>query len=353
MVTVVQHYWSTHSDATRGAKQATRAGKLLLEWLSANDRSSAKADDFSTAWQHDFIRWCATVKKHAVGTISRNMSILAAAMNHAVKRVVVEQDGVRREVQLMKYAVPVLYAQDEISKLTDKPKSRPRGWLPTFAELAAFIDGIGRRTKKGEWDQNRENLFRYVVVALNTWARPEAILELHVPSQVNFESGFIDLNPVGRRQTKKVRPIVPLTDNLRGWLEHWKLDRPVHRKEAALTTVKKVFGARADDVDMPLLTPYTLRHFMATNVRRVPEVFVPREQRQEWLGHKPQDTTSWYEHHDVEWMDEARRATDAVIRRLNGELKVRSLLPPDQNSSQATPKMAPAGAKGLRLVSSK
>ena len=64
---------------------------------------------------------------------------------------------------------------------------------------------------------------------------------------------------------------------------------------------------------MPKFTPYTLRHFMATNIRRMEGCNVTREQRQEWLGHKPQDTTSWYEHHDPEWLREAKIGTDKII----------------------------------------
>ncbi|MGB8313154.1 MAG: hypothetical protein WCE69_01560, partial [Aestuariivirga sp.] len=64
-------------------------------------------------------------------------------------------------------------------------------------------------------------------IALNTWARPEAILDLSVRAQVDFEHSLIDLNPPSRKQTKKRRPIIRLTENLRGWLEHWGEDRPL------------------------------------------------------------------------------------------------------------------------------
>jgi hypothetical protein len=74
---------------------------------------------------------------------------------------------------------------------------------------------------------------------------------------------------------------------------------------------------------------------MATNVRKMEGCNVTREQRQEWLGHKPQDTTSWYEHHDPEWLREAKIGTDKIIERLNGLLKTRTLFP---ITSQATPK---------------
>jgi integrase len=250
---------------------------------------------------------------------------------------------------MLKYAVPVIYKQQEISRLTSKPEPTSRDWVPTWEQLAKFIDAIGKRTAVGAWDKNSENLFRYVICALNLWARPEAILEIHVPSQVDFVAGIVRLNPPQRKQTKKVRPTIPLTDNLEAWLKHWNCDRPIHRKGVALKSVKKVFKAHALSLEMPKFTPYTLRHFMATNIRRMEGCNVTREQRQEWLGHKPQDTTSWYEHSDVEWLREAKIATDKIMVRLDGLLKTRTLFP---ITSQATPKTA-TGHNGLKLVASK
>ena len=59
--------------------------------------------------------------------------------------------------------------------------------------------------------------------------------------------------------------------------------------------------------------------------------------------------TSWYEHHDPEWLSEARRATEQIILRLNGMLKKRTLLP---NYSEVAPQSG-AKVEPLKLVSSK
>ena len=75
-----------------------------------------------------------------------------------------------------------------------------------------------------------EPCFRYIILALNAWARPETIIDLSVSAQVDFESGLIYLNPPGRIQNKKVRPTIRLTDDLCGWLNYWNLDR--HRRLA-------------------------------------------------------------------------------------------------------------------------
>jgi hypothetical protein len=88
-----------------------------------------------------------------------------------------------------------------------------------------------------------------------------------------------------------------------------------------MTIIKKVFDAHAERMDLPQMKPGTLRHFMATNVRRRPGIHVPPEQRSEWLGHRSQETRCWYEHHDPEWLDEAKRATDSIITELDQVLQ--------------------------------
>jgi integrase len=52
----------------------------------------------------------------------------------------------------------------------------------------------------------------YVELGIATMARPTAILEL-TWDRVDFARGTVDLNPHGRRQTRKRRPVVPLNDD--------------------------------------------------------------------------------------------------------------------------------------------
>ena len=191
--------------------------------------------------------------------------------------------------------------------------------------------------------------------------------------QVDFGNSLLDLNPSERKQTKKHRPIIRLTANLRGWLEYWAEDAPLtftvstkgrklKRKSAshiraqfkrrsfrwmltqsglqqeeiddlfrlARNRNRKPFNAaikKAEDLGVPRISPYSYRHFMATKVRAVQEVRVDREQRSLWLGHGRKDTTSWYEKHDPEHLRECAIATDHILEKLDALTK-RDLLPP-------------------------
>ena len=337
MTDVMTHYRETYADKMPSAAHAKRATAILLEWLTDVQKlPEATVGDFSIAWQHAFIRHCAGALGHATGTVSRNMKVYNAAVRYGASPIVVEKDGEQRIVQLLKSVPPIVYKQADISALIQKPISQPRAWLPTFEQLAAFIDEIGHITAKGEWDEPSENLFRYVIIGLNTWARPTAIMQLSVRKQVGLNSGIVDLNPPGRTQNKKYRPKILLTENLRYWLTRWDQDYPMQAAGEPVKSVKDQFQRHAAAMGMPDFTRYTLRHFMATNIRKVDGVSVSKEDRKEWLGHKAQDTTSWYEHHDPEWLAEVKAGTDKLILRIDSLLKKRTItsrIPPGSSET--------------------
>jgi integrase len=61
----------------------------------------------------------------------------------------------------------------------------------------------------------------FVLWALGTAARPEAVLELH-SRQIDFHNGLILLNPPEREQVaKKYRPVVRLPDALWDSFDGW------------------------------------------------------------------------------------------------------------------------------------
>ena len=76
------------------------------------------------------------------------------------------------------------------------------------------------RSGDGYWRQRRKvpHLLRFCIISLNTLARPDAVLDLS-PMQVDIKRRLIKLNPDGRRQTKKYRPVVPISETLLPWME--------------------------------------------------------------------------------------------------------------------------------------
>jgi integrase len=238
---------------------------------------------FTLARQVGFMKWLATHHELSNKTISTYLSYIKAGVRFCSRpHLIRDMCGKECEVLILSSAPLIDDSEHTVADQTKLPVSLAREWRPTDAQLAAMFDVTADAPEL-------EAMFRYMIMALNTWARPEAITELSVRNQVDFESGIITLNPPGRVQNKKRRPRIRLADNLRGWLLYWNLDKPIVYFGRAVgrvdnRTLKKI-AARAG-VDPARVNRYMLRHYMATRIRRVPGIPVPREERAVWLGHR-------------------------------------------------------------------
>ena len=131
----------------------------------------------------------------------------------------------------------------------------------------------------------------YVLLGLFTMARPSAILEL-TWDRVDFERRQIDLNPRGRRQTKKRRPVVAINDELLDALQEAHRGRQsefvVERGAKQVRNIKKAFQA-ASARSGTRVTPYTLRH---TGAVWAAEAGASMDELAQFMGHDDSVTTS-------------------------------------------------------------
>lgn len=218
-------------------------------------------------------------------TISGELSVLNAAINHAVK-----------ERRLPKADAPFI-------KLPGVSAPRDR-WL-TFDEADALL------TAALEWVDPRlpadrlPRIYRFIAITLNTASRKSAVLGL-TRAQVDLAGGMIHLNPAGRAQTKKRRPRVPISDALRPILERTLREVP-DKAEAFLLdhdgNVRTAFEnavARAglsDDV-----TPHVLRHTKATWMA---QAGVSMFDIAGVLGDTVETVTKTYAHHHPDYLRNA------------------------------------------------
>ena len=163
----------------------------------------------------------------------------------------------------------------------------------------------------------------YLIIATNTLARPGAVVDLR-GAQHDEAHNRIDLNPPGRRQNKKHRPVLAVTPTLKPWLQMAR--EPTKRYVAyggkpikSITTAWSllVTGAGLDE----RVTPYSIRHGMAREMRKRK---VPKEQISIFLGHLPKDldaTTSIYAPYDPEYCSEAVAAIEDVMKEVRKHLK--------------------------------
>ena len=325
---VKNFYMMHHGDGIRSKAAAKRAFELLSIYMKLAELPGIpKVGDFTLARQQGFMRWCVLEYDLSGKSISTYLSYIKAGWKFsATPRLIVDGRGREREIALLDFPPSIDDSEATVSKVTKLPRSKPRDWIPTDGELARFIDCT-----------NDEHVFRYVIVSLNTWARPEAICQLSVLKQVDFERRMVAMNPPGRMQNRKIRPTIRLTDNLFGWLKYWNVDFPICNskgtpiKAIGNRTLKKA-AKRAGIANWEKFTKYTLRHYMATRVRRVDGIGVSREERAEWIGHVDphhRTTEAWYESLDPDHLLKVWRATDAVILMLS-EMTTKKLVSPVQ-----------------------
>lgn len=130
----------------------------------------------------------------------------------------------------------------------------------------------------------------YAILGVTTAARPSAILEL-TWDRVDLDAGMVNLNPVGRIQTAKRRPRVPLNDIALAALTEAYAARQsiwvIEHGAEPIASVKKGFLAASTRSGLKV-TPYTLRHTAAVWMA---EDGVPMAEIAQFLGHDDDRTT--------------------------------------------------------------
>ncbi len=281
-------YYEHHA---RGQPSAEQARYALAKW--SDFFAGATLSDLTPDRQEAFVDHLRKTGS-SDGYIARILSIGRAALNRAYRR---------QEIKSVPFIMSV-------------PSGCPRERRLTLQESAALFDAIAE-----------EHLFMYCMVAFNTLARPEAILELR-RFQISLENRLIEFNPPGRKQTKKYRPVVPITDTLLPWLERVKTSNVVSysKQNRQVRSVKTTFrrtvaraGLSAD------VTPYTVRHTMATELRKRG---VPPWEVSGMLGHKSGGyaTTEIYAKYDPDFMGKAVAAIDGYFRDLQSRVNRRLIL---------------------------
>lgn len=202
-------------------------------------------------------------RKRAASTVEESVIQLKAALNYAFRN--------RR----VRYVPPLTHkTRDQVT-----PQRTYRLSVETLGEM---LDYTFRGA--GNYKGHAERLMpmrRYLIAAICTLARPDAIFDMSVLAErgqwmVN-EKRF-DLNPAGRIQTKKVRPVVPVVDVLHSWLSvtddrmvcgvRSHFDDRQHVEVLAqyrVASVRKAWSGICDEFRIPTgWGPKLIRHSMAT-----------------------------------------------------------------------------------------
>jgi integrase len=274
---VILDYWVNQGSKLRSAQTVKIMLRYWNDWwgeASVHDvRSPNKQDDF---------------KAHLSGkglnntSVCRCLEIGRAAIRRAWKRGVI--------TSFPHVDVPLIGET--------APKGRPLS-----------VDEIGKLLR----GTDEPHMQLVVLMLLGTAARSEPILTMKW-EQVDFEAGLIKLNPDGRVQTSKRRPVVRLPSTLRGVLEPRKGEgRVVMFRGRVVGKIDHGFRNMVKRAELKgHVTPYSLRHTAARWLRMKG---VPMEQVAGQLGHTiPSFAMSErYAPHDPAHLAQACAALDELL----------------------------------------
>lgn len=291
----------------------------VIDYLFASGREALACEDVDRPFIEAFRKWSAAqpviegtkslkVRDRSPGTTEASVRSLAAAINAAHRR----KDT----------PYPAGFTALAPSSVSRTPQYRA-----TVKQLAAmFRYCLEPQPPEGEvWSvkmrdrqiQHRASLLAFLRVSVATWARPDAAHDLSTdPKRDQWISAakVIQLNPRGRRQTKKYRPSVPAARQL----------VPVLDRAAGFVvpvkSVRKAFEAMQDELGLPRERETGLKLIR----RSVAQLCRQRIGEERWtqgemmLGHRKASTSDLYALFDPANLGVALAATEALIDEIEG-----------------------------------
>ena len=288
--TVLLTYWSDHAQNLPSA-ETQRLG--LSDWREF--WAGKTVAELTPREQERFRKWL-TRRGTGAGGIDRILSVGRAALNRAHKW---------QELSEVPHIFGFLSADDKRGR---DPIGRP----VSPREIARLMDAARSR-----------HMLTFLLICCNTLARPAAVLDAR-PAQFDSEHHLLNLNPPGRKQNKKFRPIVPVTNTLRPWLERsvGESDRYVSYHGKPVRSILHMWRLTREAAGLDgRVTPYSLRHGMARELRKRG---VPTEQIKIFLGHLPSGsdaTTAIYAPYEPDFLKDAAAAIDEVMTEVRGHLQ--------------------------------
>jgi integrase len=269
---ILRRYWEEHASKLRSAKSNRHCINVWLDhW------ENAAVGDLEVRRQEVFHAWM-RARGYKGAAMVRVINIGKAALNRALKR-----GELAHRPHILTVAVG---------------RSPPMGRPLDVPEL-----------RRVYWNA-QPHVQAFILWALGTGARPQAVLELH-SRQIEFEFGIVHLNPPEREQVpRKYRPTVRIPDALWEEFEGWA----VAYEGNPVKSIKTGLWRACDRGGVKRCSPYSFRHTAARWMRRSG---VPPWEVAAQLGHsvgKEYAITERYAFYSPDYLSGAVQALDGLIR---------------------------------------
>lgn len=301
----------------------------VLDYIEQDDLNVI-CDQVNDLWVARFRSWSQhqpvvstagkVLRERSIATTEASVAQLSAAINDAERR----KNTTHR----------ANFRAFDLRTLNNSPEHRS-----DLAELAMMFRYCVAPSVKDEDERarrirERASLYRFLITSVATWARPDAAHDLSIDpkrAQWSAKARVVNLNPKGRRQTKKFRAMMPCPWQLGLWLDHahdaWLELCELAKREkkpapsayfVGPKSVRKAWEGMAAELKLPDEGEAGLkliRRSMATiaRARLGEESWI---QGRMWLGHVPATTSDIYALRAPENMGKALTVTETIIDEL-------------------------------------
>lgn len=293
IASIFARYYHKHGQTLASAADVKNS---LSYWLDFHGEATlSEAGNISQ--QEAFRRWLVDEKTLSLSSVRKVTMIGKSAFNWAYKR---------GEIQSVPYF-----------ELVKPPRPEPKGRHLDVSEMALLLDTV-----------EHEHLRMFLLLLIGTGARPAAILDLTF-TQIDFQQNLIDLNPKGRTQTQKKRPIVKLPLRLKPILlaakQKSQCPYVVNFNGQPVKDVKTSWRKLRDTARLDAqVLPYSLRRTLAKWLRMKG---VPAWEVAEQLGHSSTGyrITELYTAHSPDYLERSVVAIDALYEAIACETRVNGM----------------------------
>lgn len=191
-------------------------------------------------------------------------------------------------------------------------KKSPKGDPLKPAQVASLLAVANKQTRMA------------IMLMLGTGCRPSTAYEFVIEG-ADFDADLVDLNPPGRVQTPKFRPVVKMPPSLKAYLLPFKdtkgvvikrANRPIRRWETAWRNARKKAGLGNR------VNPYSLRHTVARWLR---SSGVPKWDVGAQLGHGGFSTTDEYAPNDPAYLAQSCAAIEKLMQEVDTHLRAENV----------------------------
>lgn len=205
LATAIAEYGKAHGGYEAGRYRLTH----VLNYLVAAGLEGTRVDEVDDTWVVAFRKWMTGVpivspqgseRKRSPGTVEASVLQLRAAINFAFKK---RKLPARADFEVKSAKV---VSRTPWFRMTEEQL------VQTFryALVQEFPDGATVK-QIAKWKKERQNLLAFLRLSVATWARPDAVMDFSTdPAREQWQAavGYINLNPKGRVQTNKYRPLL-------------------------------------------------------------------------------------------------------------------------------------------------